>query len=60
MVGDVYHNKEVINKALVAFIFPLLVASCYVTELFGLHALFGAFFAGMVLPPEPEIPETRS
>jgi Kef-type K+ transport system membrane component KefB len=50
MVGDVYHNKEVINKALVAFIFLLLVASCYVTELLGLHALFGAFFAGVVMP----------
>lgn len=50
MVGQVYHNKEVIDKGLVAYIFLLLVASSYLTEILGLHALFGAFVAGVVMP----------
>ena len=50
MIGHVYHNKEVIDKGLVAFIFLLLVSSSYLTEILGLHALFGAFIAGVVMP----------
>lgn len=50
MVGHIYHNKEVIDKALVAFMFLLLVISSYFTEILGLHALFGAFIAGVVMP----------
>lgn len=50
MVGHIYHNKEVIDKGLVAFIFLLLVISSYFTEILGLHALFGAFIAGVVMP----------
>ena len=50
MVGHVYHNKEVIDKGLVAFMFLLLIASAYLTEILGLHALFGAFIAGVVMP----------
>ena len=43
-------NKEVIDKGLVAFIFLLLITSAYLTEILGLHALFGAFIAGVVMP----------
>lgn len=50
MIGHVYHNKEVIDKALVAFMFLLLIISSYMTEILGLHALFGAFIAGVVMP----------
>lgn len=50
MIGHVYHNKEVIDKALVAFMFLLLIISSYLTEILGLHALFGAFIAGVVMP----------
>ena len=50
MIGHVYHNKEVIDKGLVAFIFLLLISSAYLTEILGLHALFGAFIAGVVMP----------
>ncbi|CAK7038792.1 MAG: Glutathione-regulated potassium-efflux system protein KefB [Parabacteroides sp.] len=50
MVGHVYHNKEVIDKALVALMFLLLILSSYLTEILGLHALFGAFIAGVVMP----------
>lgn len=50
MVGHIYHNKEVIDKGLVGLMFLLLIVSSYLTEILGLHALFGAFIAGMVMP----------
>lgn len=50
-VGDVYANKEVINKTFVSFIFLVLILSATITEIIGIHALFGAFMAGVVMPP---------
>jgi Kef-type K+ transport system membrane component KefB len=50
LVGHIYHNKEVVDKGMVAFMFFILVGSAYLTEILGLHALFGAFIAGMVMP----------
>jgi Kef-type K+ transport system membrane component KefB len=50
IIGDLYHNKEVVGKSLVAFMFFILLASSYVTEILGLHALFGAFVAGIIMP----------
>lgn len=49
-VGEVYATGEVINKTFVSFIFLILVISATVTELIGIHALFGAFMAGVVMP----------
>jgi len=50
MIGQIYHNKEVIDKGLVAFMFLILLGSAYLTEILGLHALFGAFMAGVIMP----------
>ena len=50
MIGQIYHNEEVIDKRLVAFIFLILIISSYLTEILGIHALFGAFMAGVVMP----------
>lgn len=50
MIGNIYHNTEVIAKGVVALIFLLLIVSVYCTEILGLHALFGAFVAGLVMP----------
>ena len=52
MVGQVFHNEEVIDKGLVAFIFFVLIASSFLTEVLGLHALFGAFMAGVIMPAD--------
>jgi Kef-type K+ transport system membrane component KefB len=52
MVGQVYHNEEVIDKRLVAFIFLILIISAFMTEILGLHALFGAFMAGLIMPAD--------
>jgi len=49
-IGDLYANKEVINKTFVGFIFIILVISATLTEIIGIHALFGAFIAGVVMP----------
>ena len=49
-VGEVYANKEAINKTFVAFILLILIISSCLTEIIGIHALFGAFMAGVVMP----------
>lgn len=40
----------------VAFVFLLLLASAAVTELIGIHALFGAFALGAIMPRERGLP----
>jgi Kef-type K+ transport system membrane component KefB len=49
-IGQIYHNKEVVTKGVVGSMFLLLIISSYITEMLGLHALFGAFVAGVVMP----------
>jgi Kef-type K+ transport system membrane component KefB len=50
-IGAIYANNEVVNINFVSFVFLALVASSALTELIGIHALFGAFIAGVVMPP---------
>jgi Kef-type K+ transport system membrane component KefB len=38
-----------------AAIFTFVFASAFVTEMIGIHALFGAFLAGVCMPPVPEL-----
>lgn len=52
-IGEIYANSEVINKSFVGFIFLILILSAVITEIIGIHALFGAFIAGVVMPPSP-------
>ncbi|MCE5174293.1 MAG: cation:proton antiporter [Bacteroidales bacterium] len=52
-IGEIYKNSEVVNKSIVAFIFLVLISSALATQLIGIHALFGAFLAGVVMPPLP-------
>jgi hypothetical protein len=49
-LGYLYSNKELINKTFVGFIFLVLIISSATTEILGIHALFGAFIAGVVMP----------
>jgi Kef-type K+ transport system membrane component KefB len=49
-IGDLYSNKENITRPVVAIFFLTLLISSYVTELIGIHALFGAFMAGAIMP----------
>lgn len=52
-VGEIYSNSEVLNKSIVAFLLLILVLSSYTTQIIGIHALFGAFLAGVIMPPLP-------
>ena len=49
-IGDIYSNKEGLTKQVVGIFFVILVISAYVSEVIGIHALFGAFLAGVIMP----------
>lgn len=49
-VGRVYSSRETMGKPIVAFVFLVILISSLFTEAIGIHALFGAFMAGVVMP----------
>jgi Kef-type K+ transport system membrane component KefB len=49
-IGDLQAGKNTINKPMVAIFFLTLILSAYTTEVIGIHALFGAFMAGAIMP----------
>ncbi|KQK25058.1 transporter [Chryseobacterium aquaticum] len=49
-IGDLQAEKSAINKPMVAIFFLTLILSAYATEVIGIHALFGAFMAGAIMP----------
>ncbi|MET0637703.1 MAG: cation:proton antiporter [Chitinophagaceae bacterium] len=49
-MGEKYASKESISKPVVAIFFLTLLSSAYITEVIGIHALFGAFMAGVIMP----------
>ncbi|WP_423127847.1 cation:proton antiporter [Gaoshiqia sp. Z1-71] len=49
-VGELHPTKENLSKPVVAIFFITLVLSAYVAEVIGIHALFGAFLAGAIMP----------
>lgn len=53
-IGDLYGSKESIIKPVVAIFFLVLILSSYATEVIGIHALFGAFMAGAIMPDVPK------
>jgi Kef-type K+ transport system membrane component KefB len=50
-LGTIYSNKETISKMIVAVVFLMMLLSSYLTEIIGIHVLFGAFLAGVIMPP---------
>jgi len=49
-VGNLHSSKENLSKPIVAIFFLTLIISSYATEVIGIHALFGAFMAGAIMP----------
>lgn len=49
-IAESQKGKGFISKALVAVFFLILIISSYATEVIGIHALFGAFMAGAIMP----------
>lgn len=51
-------EKEKVSKTIVAIAFFIMMVSAYITEIIGIHALFGAFMAGVVMPNNIKFKET--
>ncbi|NNT70794.1 cation/H(+) antiporter [Flavobacterium sp. IMCC34852] len=49
-IGDLYGKKDNIKKSVVAIFLLMLIVSAYITEIIGIHALFGAFMMGAIMP----------
>jgi Kef-type K+ transport system membrane component KefB len=49
-IGRVYASREAMSKPIVALVFLLILVSALITEAIGIHALFGAFMAGVIMP----------
>ncbi len=49
-VGDLYSSSENLSKPVVAIFLLTLIISSYMTEVIGIHALFGAFMTGAIMP----------
>ena len=49
-IGDLHASRENLSKQVVAIFFLTLLISSYTTEVIGIHALFGAFLAGTIMP----------
>jgi Kef-type K+ transport system membrane component KefB len=49
-VGELHSSRENLSKPVIALFFLVLLLSAYATETIGIHALFGAFMAGVVMP----------
>jgi Kef-type K+ transport system membrane component KefB len=48
----IYQRKKVLSQDVLAFLLIFVLASSWLTEWLGIHALFGAFLAGAVLPKQ--------
>lgn len=49
-IGDLHATAGTLGKNIVAVFFVTLLLSSYITEVIGIHALFGAFLAGAIMP----------
>ena len=49
-VGNIYTSKQTLTKPIVTLFFLTLIVSAYAAEVIGIHALFGAFMAGAIMP----------
>lgn len=49
-IGDIHASSEGLSKPVVGIFFLTLLLSSYATEVIGIHALFGAFMAGVIMP----------
>lgn len=49
-IGDLHASRENLSRPVVSIFFLVLILSAWTTEVIGIHALFGAFMAGMIMP----------
>lgn len=53
-VGELHASRESLGKPVVAIFILTLILSAWATEIIGIHALFGAFMAGVIMPENPK------
>ena len=49
-IGDLYATRDNLGKPVVAIFLLTLIISSYLSEVIGIHALFGAFITGAIMP----------
>lgn len=49
-VSDAHLSRHSLNKSVMAIFFVVLILSSLLTEVIGIHALFGAFMTGVIMP----------
>lgn len=57
-IGEKHAQQETLSKRIVAIFFVTLLASACIAEVIGIHALFGAFLAGVIMPQNIQFRET--
>ena len=50
ILEKIYSTRKAMTKTMMAIVFIFLLISAYTTEAIGIHALFGSFMAGMIMP----------
>jgi len=53
LLQKVFASERLSNRTMMALVFVVLLLSAYMTETIGIHALFGAFMAGLIMPQDP-------
>lgn len=53
LLESFYHSRGRVTQDLVAIVLLFVLASAWTTEWLGIHALFGAFALGAVMPKDP-------
>jgi Kef-type K+ transport system membrane component KefB len=51
-LGDYYQRQGDVSENMLAAVLLMLLVSAWVTEMLGIHALFGAFLMGAVIPKD--------
>lgn len=49
-ISEKHNTVETVTRPVIAIFFLTLILSAYVAEIIGIHALFGAFMAGAIMP----------
>ncbi len=57
-INDRRIKSEKIDKTVIGIAFFVLMVSAYFTEIIGIHALFGSFIAGVIMPNNIRFKET--
>lgn len=53
-LANKYKDEKTLDMSMVAIVLTILLLSSLATEIIGIHALFGAFIAGVVMPSNKE------